>query len=138
MAYTLKYTCKCKILYTALWALLLVICQSLKYCAMWLKVNFCSMTFYTFLILWCVYFCEVHRVLKFLKCFLVNYPLMFMHAYLWWTFFLIFIHNPKLLNTSPRSRASAVRQNPLIVFRWNPNSILAHNGIRIRWIEALN
>ena len=49
------------------------------------------------------------------------------------------LHNPKLLHPGLRSRSYNVRQNPLKVFHWNPNSrIPAHNGIRIWSIEAIN
>ncbi len=46
------------------------------------------------------------------------------------------VHNPKLLNRGPKP--AIIRQTPLKVLHWNPDYILAHNGIRIRCIEALN
>ena len=57
---------------------------------------------------------------------------------LWWVFLLLVVYNPTVKSPGPRTRSLTTRQNPLTIFHWNPNSILAHAGIRIRCIEALN
>ena len=96
------------------------------------------MFFYVFLVVWCVYFCVIHRILKFLKSVFIDHSFTLLYANLWWIFLLIVVCNPTLKKPSPWPTSSTTRENPLKVFHWNPNSILAHAGIRIWYIEALN
>ena len=45
---------------------------------------------------------------------------------------------PGWKNPGPRCASSISRSNPINILHWNLNSLLAHNGIRLRCIEALN
>lgn len=63
---------------------------------------------------------------------------MILYINLWWIVLLIAVQNSILKKNSPCLKASLPRQNPLKFFHWNTNSILAHNGIRLRCIEAIN
>ena len=45
---------------------------------------------------------------------------------------------PGWKNPGPRCASSTSRPYPINILHWNLNSLLAHNGIRLRCIEALN
>ena len=97
----------------------------------------CTIIFYIFLIFWCSYFCVIHRIIILLFKSVINHFSKLLYLNLWWIITLIVVYNPSLKNPGPKG-ASFVRQSPLNILHWNPNSILAHNGIRIRCLEALN
>ena len=87
------------------------------------------------LVLWCAYYCVIHRILNVSIC-LVKHNLVSLYCNLWWIFLLIVVSNPRLLNPGPAP--SPLRKYPLKILHLNPNSIIAHDGARIRAIEALN
>ena len=128
-----------KLLHKAFLTLCIFLYLLVKFCLTRIRSYLCSIIFYVLLIVWYSYFCVIRRILNFLfNCFFSSHFSQFVYVNLWWISNLIVIRNPDLKNPGPRSASSTFRPNPITILHWNPNSILGHNVIRTRCIEALN
>ena len=74
-----------KLLHKAFLTLCILLYLFVKFCLTRIRSYLCFIIFYIFLIIWCLHFCVIHRILIFLfKLCFSNHFAMFLYINLWW------------------------------------------------------